>query len=107
LYVDARDLARAHVNALIAPPTSNIERKRVVFSSPHELDFKEVIGMLEKARPELRRKLNQREPPQLEMKKLPCDFKRIEEVVELRAGDFHTVEQVSLENVNISCETWY
>jgi len=96
LYTDVRDLAKAHVNALDAPPTSAIGRKRVLFSSPHELDYKDALKMIGEKRPQLRDRLNKGEPAPSPLKRTPCDFKRIEEVTGFKTENFHTVEQVGL-----------
>ncbi|THU94190.1 NAD(P)-binding protein [Dendrothele bispora CBS 962.96] len=109
LYIDVRDLAKAHVNAIDAPPSSTIGRKRVLFSSPHELDYKDVVKMLAEKRPQLKDRLNKGEPPSSPMKKLPCDFKRIEEVTGFRPEDFHTLEQTILDLLDdylVSEEKW-
>ncbi|KAF5357293.1 hypothetical protein D9758_005847 [Tetrapyrgos nigripes] len=97
LHTDVRDLALAHLNALKAPPTSAIGRKRVFFASPHDLDYKDVFALLAEKRPQLKERFNKREPPVPPLTRVPCDFKRIEEVTGFKPEDMRTVEQTLLD----------
>ncbi|KAF5349859.1 hypothetical protein D9758_014041 [Tetrapyrgos nigripes] len=110
LWTDVRDLAKAHVNALFdAPPTSSIGRKRILFGNPHEVDNKDVLEILAAKRPQLKDRLNKGEPPVATLKKLPLDWKRVEEVTGLKPADLRTVEQTLLELVDdylVSEDKW-
>ncbi|KAF5357375.1 hypothetical protein D9758_005866 [Tetrapyrgos nigripes] len=109
LWTDVRDLAKAHVNALNAPPTSSIGRKRILFANPHEVDNKDVLEILAAKRPQLKDRLNKGEPPVAPLKKLPLDWKRVEEVAGLKPADLRTVEQTLLELVDdylVSEDKW-
>jgi hypothetical protein len=121
-YVDVRDVAKAHVNAvgINFKSSSNsksgaVERKRIIFSSPHEMDHGAVLKMIARKRPELTSenvgnseggRLNNGVPPGVKnpgmLKRLPCDFRRIEEVVGMKVEDFHTLEEVRKLVLNFS-----
>ncbi|KAF5364628.1 hypothetical protein D9758_005635 [Tetrapyrgos nigripes] len=99
IYVDVRDVAKAHVNAiriniLSTKSTSVIGRKRVLFPSPHEMEYRKVLEMIKEKRPELKERLNKGEyPKNVTLKRLPCDSERIEEVLGMKVEDFHTLEK--------------
>lgn len=50
--IDVRDVAKAHILALTAPPPSQVGRKRLLIAGP-SLTWKNAIEHLKKARPEL------------------------------------------------------
>lgn len=56
LTVDVRDVAKAHVLALAAPPTSQVGRKRLLVAGPPFL-WKDAVEHLQEVRPELRDRL--------------------------------------------------
>lgn len=93
-YADIRDVARAHVTALDSAPTSEIGRKRVIFASPYDFNFKNAIELLREKRPQLKDRLITQVPPELPAYRYPVDFERIERVTGLKKGDFHTFEEV-------------
>jgi len=93
-YVDVRDLAKAHVNALKSPPTSKVGRKRVVIASPQQIDGKKALEILAEKRPQLKPRLIKRQLPENTPEKYGCDFGRIEEVLGLKETDFLPYEQV-------------
>jgi nucleoside-diphosphate-sugar epimerase len=93
-YADVRDVARAHVTALDSPPTSEVGRKRVIFASPYDFNFKNAIELLSETRPQLKGRLITQAPPELPVYRYPVDFERIERVTGLKKGDFHTFEKV-------------
>jgi nucleoside-diphosphate-sugar epimerase len=95
-YVDVRDLAKAHVNALKSPPTADVGRKRVIIGYPYPLDGKHALEILAEKRPQWKSRLNQRQPPDgtPAPSKFGCDFARIEEVLGIKETEFLTSEQV-------------
>ncbi|KAK7473143.1 hypothetical protein VKT23_001244 [Stygiomarasmius scandens] len=93
-YVDVRDLAKAHVNALESPPTSKVGRKRVVIASPQQIDGKKALEILAEKRPQLKPRLIKRQLSESSPEKYGCDFGRIEEVFGLKETDFLPYEQV-------------
>ncbi|THU94191.1 NAD(P)-binding protein [Dendrothele bispora CBS 962.96] len=99
-FIDVRDLANAHVNALKSPPASKIGRKRVVIGSPELLDGRKALATLAEKRPQLASRLNQKEPPVNNSGKYECDFARIEEVVGIKETDFLPLEQTILDTID-------
>ncbi|KIK09779.1 hypothetical protein K443DRAFT_389 [Laccaria amethystina LaAM-08-1] len=99
-YADVRDVARAHVTALDSPPTSEVGRKRVIFASPYDFNFKNAIELLSEKRPQLKGRLITQVPPELPAYRYPVDFERIERVTGLKKGDFHTFEKTLLDTVD-------
>ncbi|KAG5640388.1 hypothetical protein DXG03_008845 [Asterophora parasitica] len=75
-------LAAAHIRALTGPPTSTVVRKRILLSSLH--GFKDIIGLLDEQRPELKDRLNREAPPTYPFDRAPIDFARIEEVLSFK-----------------------
>lgn len=56
-YIDVRDVARSLVNALRAPPTSQVGRKRILMTGEWFSAY-EAVGYLEEVRPELRERIS-------------------------------------------------
>ncbi|KAI0662480.1 NAD-P-binding protein [Cubamyces menziesii] len=83
--IDVRDVARATVHALTAPPTSEVGRKRLLFL-PHFVGWPEVVEHIAQERPELRARLSRpartdfQGPPQ---KTNPLDNSRAVEILKL------------------------
>ncbi|KAL0581924.1 hypothetical protein V5O48_000154 [Marasmius crinis-equi] len=101
VYVDVRDVAKAHVRALThAPPTSEIGRKRVVISSPHGVDWGRTIDLLREKRPNLNDRLIKREPPVFGFDRSPVEFDWIQKVVGMRKEDFFTWEETLLDGID-------
>ncbi|KAF5357323.1 hypothetical protein D9758_005848 [Tetrapyrgos nigripes] len=102
-YVDVRDLAKAHVNALNSPPTADVGRKRVIIGSPYPVDGKRAIEILAENRPQWKSRLNKREPPKeisptnMSLGKFSGDFARVEEVLGIKETEFVTFEQTILD----------
>lgn len=99
-YVDVRDVAKAHVLALSSPPTSSVGRKRILFTSPHGFDFKDIVDLIAEKRPELKERLITAPPPTLSYNKVPIDFDRIQEVLSLGKNEFRTVDETMLEAID-------
>jgi nucleoside-diphosphate-sugar epimerase len=82
---DVRDVARAHVMALKAPPTALVGRKRLLISSPHGVNWKQVVDYLAQQKPELKDRLITAMPPTAtDPDRLPIDFQRIEAVIGMK-----------------------
>ena len=93
-HADIRDVALAHVTALDSPPTLEVGRKRVIFATPYDFNFKNAVELLREKRPQLKDRLISQVPPELPAYRYPVDFERIERVTGLKKGDFHTFEEV-------------
>ncbi|KAL0575551.1 hypothetical protein V5O48_006425 [Marasmius crinis-equi] len=101
VYVDVRDLAKAHVRAMThAPPTSEVGRKRVIISSPHGVDYGRTIELLREKRPELKERLTRREPPVFGYDRLEVEFDWIEKALGMKKEDFFTWEETLLDGVD-------
>lgn len=94
-YVDFRDAAKAHIGALNSPPTAEVGRKRVLFSSPHGFKYKEGAALIAEKRPEVKERIIQGTPEELWFDRYEIDFGRIEKITGLKKEDFHTIEEVS------------
>ncbi|KAI0336187.1 NAD-P-binding protein [Cubamyces sp. BRFM 1775] len=83
--IDVRDVARAAVHALTAPPASEVGRKRLLFL-PHFIGWKDVVEHIAEERPELRDRLSRsaqadfHPPPQATN---PIDNSRAVEILKL------------------------
>ncbi|KAF5366892.1 hypothetical protein D9757_011386 [Collybiopsis confluens] len=100
LYIDVRDVAKAHILALSSLPTSSAGRKRLILSSPHEVDFTEIIELIKRKRPELEGRLTKTVPPQFPFKRLPFDIKRVETVIGLKEADYSGLEDTLLATID-------
>ncbi|KAJ3781907.1 hypothetical protein GGU10DRAFT_365238 [Lentinula aff. detonsa] len=100
LYIDVRDVAKAHIGALTSPPPSTAGRKRIHISSPHDTVFADIIKVLNEKRPELKDRLTKTTPPEFPFKKLAYDSKRVEEICGLKPEDFVPVNDTFVESVD-------
>ncbi|KAG6836163.1 hypothetical protein H0H93_010711, partial [Arthromyces matolae] len=105
MYVDTRDVARAHVLALKSKSASIVGRKRIVIMSPHELDIEATLEYVGKQRPELKERLSKESSPGYPsgIPKL-VNFGRIEEVLGFKKEEFRTVEETVLDTVDTLLE---
>ncbi|KAF9458262.1 hypothetical protein BDZ94DRAFT_1271033 [Collybia nuda] len=99
-YADVRDVAKAHVLALRSPPASSVNRKRILFASPHEFDFGATVAFIAEKRPELKDRLIKTTPPILPSNNTPLDFERIKQVLGMGKGDFTAFESTILDAVD-------
>ncbi len=83
-WIDVRDVARATVLALKAPPTSEVGRKRFLMSGEEWLNAKDVVDYIAEVRPELKDRLSReaQAAPSGSMKNL-MDNSRVKEVLGL------------------------
>ena len=93
VYVDFRDVARAHVGALDNKPDKN-NRKRIVLPSPHGMTLKHVLDIIKKEHPELERRFITAPVPEFPFDRADVDFERIKEFTGMSKEDFHTLEEV-------------
>ncbi|KAK7456483.1 hypothetical protein VKT23_010733 [Stygiomarasmius scandens] len=104
MYIDLRDVANLHIRALSSPPTSKVGRKRLVVGSPHEWDYYKTLELIKNKVPTLKERLvnvkTDNEPPTMEMKRIPCDFQRIEEVLGMKMEDFRSFEETILDTLD-------
>ncbi|THU80423.1 NAD(P)-binding protein [Dendrothele bispora CBS 962.96] len=99
-WIDVRDVAKCHVKALKAPPTSTVGRKRLIIASPHDMEYGDVLKFLAEARPQLKSRLNKTDPPKWMHYHLPCDFARIEELLGIKKEDFFTRDDTLLNTID-------
>ncbi|KIK69245.1 hypothetical protein GYMLUDRAFT_188807 [Collybiopsis luxurians FD-317 M1] len=108
LYIDIRDIAKAHILAIDSQPTSKVGRKRMIISSTHEVDYAEIVKTIREKRPELTDRLITSEyKPTIPFKRLPYNQKRLEEVIGMKPSDFTPLYDTILDSVDtiISVET--
>ncbi|TCD66396.1 hypothetical protein EIP91_001387 [Steccherinum ochraceum] len=86
-FVDVRDVARALVLALKAPPASQVGRKRILLSSDRPQPS-EIIALITQHRPELLPRLNERFQAAPDNVKPFIDIKRAKEVLGLEIIDW-------------------
>ncbi|THU92908.1 NAD(P)-binding protein, partial [Dendrothele bispora CBS 962.96] len=99
-WIDVRDVAKCHVKALKAPPTSVVGRKRLIIASPHDMEYGDALKFLAEARPQLKSRLNKTDPPKWLHYRLPCDFARIEEVLGIKKEHFFTRNETILNTID-------
>ncbi|THU86120.1 NAD(P)-binding protein [Dendrothele bispora CBS 962.96] len=99
-WIDVRDVAKCHVKALKAPPTSVVGRKRLIIASPHDMEYGDASKFLAEARPQLKSRLNKTDPPKWMHYRLPCDFARIEEVLGIKKEQFFTRNETILNTID-------
>ncbi|THU91706.1 NAD(P)-binding protein [Dendrothele bispora CBS 962.96] len=99
-WIDVRDVAKCDVKALKAPPTSVVGRKRLIITSPHDMEYADALKFLAEARPQLKSRLNKTDPPKRMHYRLPCDFARIEEVLGIKKEQFFTRNETILNKID-------
>ncbi|KIK69243.1 hypothetical protein GYMLUDRAFT_35309 [Collybiopsis luxurians FD-317 M1] len=99
-HADIRDVAKAHVLALDSPSSSSVGRKRIIFGSPHDLDFSEMVSMIGTHRPSLKDRLIAVPPPKHAGKRMIYDAERLEEVLEMKDKDFKSLKDTILDTVD-------
>ncbi|KAJ3847247.1 hypothetical protein EV368DRAFT_87941 [Lentinula lateritia] len=100
LYLDVRDAAKAHLLALDSAPTSQVGRKRIIISSPHEVVFADIIRTINAKRPELKDRLIKTPPREFPYKRLDVDLKRLEEVLKMKVEDFTPLDDTFLDTID-------
>ncbi|KAJ4497552.1 hypothetical protein C8R41DRAFT_865333 [Lentinula lateritia] len=100
LYLDVRDAAKAHLLALDSAPTSQVGRKRIIISSPHEVVFADIISTINAKRPELKDRLIKTPPREFPYKRLDVDLKRLEEVLKMKVEDFTPLDDTFLDTID-------
>ncbi|KIK69244.1 hypothetical protein GYMLUDRAFT_53698 [Collybiopsis luxurians FD-317 M1] len=101
LYIDYRDIAKAHILAIDSQPTSKVGRKRLILSSPHDCDYVEIIKLLKEKRPELKDRLITSEPNlQFPGKRLNYDQNRLQEVIGMTFADFTPIADTYLDTID-------
>ncbi|KAJ3710859.1 hypothetical protein C8R42DRAFT_690473 [Lentinula raphanica] len=102
LYIDVRDVAKAHIGALSSPPASSVSggRKRIHISSPHDTVFADIIKVINEKRPELKDRLTKTTPPEFPFKKLAYDGKKVEVVCGLKPEDFVPVNDTFVDSID-------
>ncbi|KAH7920152.1 NAD(P)-binding protein [Leucogyrophana mollusca] len=100
-YMDVRDTARVHVEALTSPPDSAVGHKRLLLSSPHELSYKEALELIAVKRPELKDRLvSVSKMPQYPFTKLDVDLKRVEQVTGVKPTSYYSWQETILDAVD-------
>ncbi|KAF8828467.1 hypothetical protein HHX47_DHR3000261 [Lentinula edodes] len=100
LYLDVRDAAKAHLLALDSAPTSQVGRKRIMISSPHEVVFANIISTINAKRPELKDRLIKTPPREFPYTRLDVDLKRLEEVLKMKVEDFTPLDDTFLDTID-------
>ena len=101
-YLDVRDAARAHVLALNGQNPNPNRRKRFPITSPHAIDYDEVMKMVAEKRPELKSRLVPGPAPKYSKENTVgfTDLKRIEEVIGFKPSEFHSLESTILDTID-------
>lgn len=100
-YMDARDLARIHINALNSPPESAVGRKRMMLASPFDLNYKDAVEYLAEVRPKLKdRLIDTNRAPNFPLDHLPTDLKRVAEVTGFKEDAYIPWKQTILDTVD-------
>lgn len=86
-FIDVRDVARAMVNALDAPPTSQVGRKRMIMSGEW-FSAKDAVEYIAQVRPALKDRLSKLAESAPPAPKAPVDNTRAREVLKLEIGDW-------------------
>ncbi|CAK5283566.1 unnamed protein product [Mycena citricolor] len=95
-FVDVRDVAKAHVQALVSPPSSEVGRKRILLSSPHGKTWAQILEYIAENRPALKDRLMTVPPTPSTKGAMPMDWERVEQVLGMKVGDFHTLDETVL-----------
>nr|GAT55158.1 predicted protein [Mycena chlorophos] len=103
-YVDVRDVAEGHIRAIDSPPTAEVGRKRIVFSSPTGWSFEETLAFLAKERPALASRFIEKTPEPQPFHVLTLDWDRVETVLGLKKSDFHSTEATTLDTFDALLE---
>lgn len=103
-YADVRDVAKAHVNALKSPLSSEagIGRKRFLIGSVDGLDYDRFFQLIKEKRPQLASRLTTVPQPQVPPggRGYPVDFDRVGKILGMKKEDFHTFESTFLDTVD-------
>ncbi len=95
-FIDVRNVARGLVNALDAPPSSQVGRKRIIMSGEW-FSAKDAIEYLEEVRPELKGRLSENARHAPPAPKTPVDNTRATQILKLK---FTGWKQTVLETVD-------
>ena len=71
-----------------------------MISSPHEVDFTEVVNLIGTKRPELKERLIKTSVPAYPVKRLNYNIKRLDEVLGLKETEFVPLEETILAAVD-------
>ncbi|KAJ7048879.1 hypothetical protein C8F01DRAFT_1379330 [Mycena amicta] len=100
-YIDVRDVAEAHIRALNSPPTSEVGRKRLIFSAPTGWPIQQTVEYIAAQRPQLKHRLIRKTPEPQEFDVLPLDWERLEQVLGMKKGeDFTSTEKTTLDTID-------
>lgn len=100
-YIDVRDLARIHVQALDSLPESVVGRKRMLVASPHDFNFSKAAGWIVETHPELKdRLIDTSKAPAFPMDHLPTDLKRVAEITGFKEDEFISCKQTFLDTID-------
>ncbi|THU85953.1 NAD(P)-binding protein [Dendrothele bispora CBS 962.96] len=96
--VDVRDAARAHINALSAPPAP---RKRFLLVTPENCSWRDAIDFIYEERPHLRDRLcNSNSAPKHRSLATVADHKRVENALSMSLDSYITWKQTVLDSVD-------
>lgn len=102
LYVDVRDVGKAHILALTSPRSTEpgIGRKRIIISSLDAFDPKAVVDLIREKRPELKDRLTRVTPSPGPYVSMPYDVGRVDQVLGLKRKDFTPLKDTVLDTVD-------
>lgn len=100
VYIDVRDAARAHINALTSPPEAAVGRKRIVMASPFENRFEKIVELIAQKRPELKSRLTTKVAPSYPVYKAPIDLQRVQDVVSVKIDSYKSWEETFLDTID-------
>lgn len=100
-YTDVREVAKMHVNAIKSPLESVVGRKRILISSPIDLDYGDAVRYLIKARPELKDRIVDPETaPKFDVNRMPVDVQRIADVLDFKVDEYRPWQETILDTID-------
>jgi nucleoside-diphosphate-sugar epimerase len=99
-FVDVRDVARAHIAALKSQPASVVGRKRYVVIAPESSSYKDAIGYIESAHPELKERLANPETAQGGVPGFDVDNPGLEKVLGIEKSSYIPFKKTVLDTVD-------
>lgn len=103
--VDVRDVARALVLSLNAPPTSQVGHKRILISGEWFAPA-DAVAYVAEARPELKGRLNEAWKKEVTVPKSNIDNSRLKEVLGLELTDWRKTVLDSVDNLIAIEKEW-
>jgi nucleoside-diphosphate-sugar epimerase len=98
IYIDVRDVARAHVLALKSPISagSNLGHKRLIIAGLDDFEYSSFLELVRSKRPELADRLTKVAPPSGSTSNVPFDVERAEQVLGAKRDKLFTPFEVTM-----------